>query len=167
MLCKDCILCSEEDKEILDIKGTEGFALNALKFCLLVILDDENWACSALGGDSERGPHQCLSAPGLSNGKRGKGQKLIYGKWHLNMRKNVFAVQWLISGMGCLQRLWSLPLWRYSRTLNAILCNVLWDDPAWARRMDRRLTVVPSNLAHSVIDPVILLIMSWIQKQHL
>lgn len=37
-------------------------------------------------------------------------------KFHLNVRKN-FTVQWPNTGTGCPERTWSLPLWKYSRTI--------------------------------------------------
>lgn len=52
------------------------------------------------------------------------GQKLMHRKIHLNIRKNLFAVQWLLTGTDCPERLWRLPHWRYSGIV-WIRCRVL------------------------------------------
>ncbi|KAJ7398949.1 hypothetical protein BTVI_120191 [Pitangus sulphuratus] len=52
----------------------------------------------------------------LNNRTKGNGQKLMYKKFHLNMRKNFFTVQ--VTTQFCPRRLWSLPYWRYFQDLS-------------------------------------------------
>lgn len=47
--------------------------------------------------------------------------------------------RWLHNGADCPEKLWSLPHWRYSWTIwDAILCHMLWEDPAWTGRLDQK-----------------------------
>lgn len=45
--------------------------------------------------------------------------------------------RWLSNGTGCPETLWSLPHWRFGTWMGATLCHGLWDDPAWAGRLDQ------------------------------
>ena len=75
----------------------------------------------------------------LSNRTRGYGQKLMHRKFRLNMRKNLFTV-WVTThtGTDCLERLWSLLHWRYSRiswTQFSTICSrmILIEHGAYTR----------------------------------
>lgn len=66
-----------------------------------------------------------------SNKTGGKGQKLMYRKFHPNMRRNIFAVQVNTNWNRFPRRAVGSPLLEIFRNrLDTILCYVLWDDPA-------------------------------------
>ncbi|RMC02148.1 hypothetical protein DUI87_21315 [Hirundo rustica rustica] len=85
----------------------------------------------------------------LSNSTRGDRQKLIPSKFHGNTRKN-FTVQETMHWHRLPRESGESPsLERFQNCPDAILCHVLWDEPARAGRWDQMTTVVPSNHIHS------------------
>ncbi|KAJ7396463.1 hypothetical protein BTVI_145367 [Pitangus sulphuratus] len=64
-----------------------------------------------------------------SNRTRGKRQKLIHSKFHLNMRKNFFTMQVTVHWNSLPRDTGELPsLEIFKNPLDTNLCNELWDD---------------------------------------
>ena len=70
------------------------------------------------GGCQKDGSRLFIVSP--SDRTRGNRHKQKPKMFHLNMRKNFLLSGWWSTGTGCLGRLWSFLLWRYSK-------------PAWTR----------------------------------
>jgi len=71
-----------------------------------------------------------LSSVMCSDRTRGYGHEVEHGKFHQNMRKSFF-----MNGTGCPERLWSLLLWRYSKsswTVQSTVGNLLLQK-SWMR----------------------------------
>ena len=61
------------------------------------------------------------------------GLELDHRKFHINMQKHFFTVGWLSTGTGCPERLWSLFLWRHSRSIWTPTCVTYCKETALAR----------------------------------
>jgi len=68
---------------------------------------------------------------------RGNRHKLEHRKFNVNMRKHLFTVRVTEhSGTGCLERLCSLLLWRYSKSAWMLSCSTYSRKPALGRKLD-------------------------------
>lgn len=73
----------------------------------------------------------------------GHGQKLMHREFHLQMRMSFSTVQWLGTGTDCPEKLWSVPHWRYPRSVWTQSC-AMWS------RMTRHGPFQPYPLCDSM-----------------
>ena len=71
-----------------------------------------------------------------SNRTRSNGLKVELRKFHTNMQNNFFTIRVTECWNRLPERLWVLPLWRYSRPIWMLTCVTYCTIPALAMRLD-------------------------------